>query len=97
MSTLLLTFMSFRRGYETIGLVTLEALAAGTPCRGSGPCVDDYFMGAAGVWTHRPGNERGLRSSILAALNEPRGQGVQLAASFNWGRTAQELLDAYQS
>jgi glycosyltransferase involved in cell wall biosynthesis len=83
--------------YETTGLTTLEALAAGTPCvAGRGPCVDDYFAGAAGVRLHRPGDRRGLRASILDALDEPRGQGRELAARFTWKRTAEELFDAYQ-
>jgi glycosyltransferase involved in cell wall biosynthesis len=81
--------------YETTGLATLEALAAGTPCvAGQGPCVEDYFEGV--VRLHRPGDERGLRANILAALGEPRGHGRELASRFTWRRTAEELLDAYQ-
>jgi glycosyltransferase involved in cell wall biosynthesis len=81
--------------YETTGLATLEALAAGTPCvAGRGPCVEDYFQGR--VRLHRPGDERGLRASILGALGEARGLGRELAAQFTWERTAGELLDAYQ-
>jgi glycosyltransferase involved in cell wall biosynthesis len=83
--------------YETTGLATLEAMAAGAPCvAGLGPCVEDYFAGANGVRLSRPDDERGLRASILAALDEPRGRGRELAARFTWDRTAQELLDAYQ-
>lgn len=83
--------------YETTGLTTLEALAAGTPCvAGRGPCVDDYFAGAAGVWLHRPGDRRGLRAGVLAALDAPRGQGRELAARYPWKRTAEELFDAYR-
>jgi glycosyltransferase involved in cell wall biosynthesis len=81
--------------FETTGLATLEALAAGTPCvAGWGPCVEDYFGGA--VRLHRPGNEQGLRASILGALGERRGHGRDLAARFTWERTAKELLDAYR-
>jgi glycosyltransferase involved in cell wall biosynthesis len=83
--------------YETTGLATLEAMAAGAPCvAGLGPCVEDYFASAEGVRLSRPGDERGLRASILDALDEPRGQGRKLAARFTWDRTARELLDAYQ-
>jgi glycosyltransferase involved in cell wall biosynthesis len=82
--------------YETTGLATLEALAAGTPCvAGRSPCVEDYFGGW--VRLHRPGDERGLRAGILDALDEPRGRGRELAAGFTWERTAEELLDAYRS
>ena len=81
--------------YETTGLATLEALAAGTPCvAGQGPCVEDYFEGQ--VRLHRPGDQRGLRAGILATLDEPRDQGRELAARFTWERTAEELLDAYR-
>jgi glycosyltransferase involved in cell wall biosynthesis len=83
--------------YETTGLATLEAMAAGAPCvAGLGPCVEDYFAGADGVRLNRPGDERGLCASILAALEEPRGRGRDLAARYTWDRTARELLDAYQ-
>jgi glycosyltransferase involved in cell wall biosynthesis len=83
--------------YETTGLATLEALAAGAPCvAGLGPCVEDYFAGDDGVRLNRPGDERGLHASILAALDQPRGQGRELAARFTWDRTARELLDAYR-
>jgi glycosyltransferase involved in cell wall biosynthesis len=80
--------------YETTGLATLEALAAGTPCvAGHSPCVEDYFSASARL--HRPGDKRNLRANILAALNEPRGRGRALAASLTWDRTATEILDAY--
>jgi glycosyltransferase involved in cell wall biosynthesis len=80
--------------YETTGLATLEALAAGTPCvAGQSPCVEDYF--SASVRLHRPGDERRLRANILAALDEPRGRGRALAARLTWDRTATEILDAY--
>jgi glycosyltransferase involved in cell wall biosynthesis len=83
--------------YETTGLTTLEALAAGTPCvAGRGPCVDYYFADATGVWLHRPGDQRGLRARVLDALEAPRGQGRELAARYTWERTAKELLDAYR-
>jgi glycosyltransferase involved in cell wall biosynthesis len=83
--------------YETTGLTTLEAMAAGTPdVAGHGPCVEYYFEHAAGVRLHQPGDQRGLRASILDALEAPRGQGRELASRYTWERTAKELLDAYQ-
>jgi glycosyltransferase involved in cell wall biosynthesis len=84
--------------YETTGLATLEAMAAGAPCiAGLGPCVEDYFAGAEGVRLSRPGDQRSLRASILDALDGPRGLGREMAARFTWDRTARELLDAYQN
>jgi glycosyltransferase involved in cell wall biosynthesis len=83
--------------YETTGLTTLEALAAGTPCvAGRGPCVDYYFEDAPAVRLHRPGDQRGLRDSVLEALEAPRDQGRELAARYTWERAAQELMDAYR-
>ena len=81
--------------YETTGLATLEALAAGTPCvAGHSPCVEDYFASSARL--ARPGNERKLRANILAALDEPRGRGKALASRLTWTRTAMEILHAYK-
>jgi glycosyltransferase involved in cell wall biosynthesis len=80
--------------YETTGLATLEALAAGTPAvAGRGPCVEDYF--GDHVRLHAPGSIRQLRRAIIRALDGPTGSERELAASFSWERTAKELLDAY--
>jgi glycosyltransferase involved in cell wall biosynthesis len=80
--------------YETTGLATLEALAAGTPAvAGRGPCVEDYFGNH--VRLHAPRSIGQLRRAIRRALEGPTGRERELAASFNWDRTAKELLDAY--
>jgi len=80
--------------YETTGLATLEALAAGTPAvAGRGPCVEDYF--GDHVRLHAPRSIRQLRRAITQALEGPTGYEQELAATFSWDRTAKELLDAY--
>lgn len=81
--------------YETTGLATLEALAAGTPCvAGRSPCVEEYFEG--NVELSDAGDVDGLRAAIEAVLlRGPRGDERQHAASFNWDRTAEELCHAY--
>jgi glycosyltransferase involved in cell wall biosynthesis len=80
--------------YETTGLSTLEALAAGTPVVvGRSPCVDDYFSGCA--YVANPGDVHDLRAALMRALAGPRGNERERAASFNWDRTARELLEAY--
>lgn len=81
--------------YETTGLATLEALAAGTPCvAGRSPCVEEYFAGA--VELADAGDVRGLRAAIDSVLRRgPTGRERDVAASFSWERTAKELCDAY--
>lgn len=80
--------------FETTGLSTLEALAAGTPAvAGRGPCVDEYFAGHA--YLHDPADITELRAAVERALMEPRGRGRALAERLSWDRTAEELVAAY--
>jgi len=82
--------------YETTGLATLEALAAGTPAvAGRGPCVEEYFRECAAL--HDPGDLRGLRAALHRALATPRGTGLDAARRLSWDRTAAELLAAYET
>jgi glycosyltransferase involved in cell wall biosynthesis len=81
--------------YETTGLSTLEAMAAGTPVVvGRGPCVEEYF-GGCGSFVD-PKNVREIREAIVAALGRPRGCERRMARSYSWERTADELLRAYE-
>jgi glycosyltransferase involved in cell wall biosynthesis len=80
--------------YETTGLATLEALAAGTSAvAGKGPCVHEYFGDS--VVLVDPQSPRDIRSGILRALNLPIGGERAKAAQFSWSRTARELIEAY--
>jgi glycosyltransferase involved in cell wall biosynthesis len=82
--------------YETTGLSTLEALAAGRPVVvAGGPCVREYFDGCASFC--RPGSIRSIRRAVEQALEGPRGCELERARAFSWDRTAAELLDAYAS
>lgn len=80
--------------YETTGLATMEAAAAGTPVVvGRSPCVEDYFSDCAEF--AGPASIAELRAAIGRALDRPRGSGRDVARRFSWDRTAEELLDAY--
>lgn len=81
--------------FETTGLATLEALAAGTPCVvARSPCVEEYFSGH--VEMADAGNVAALREAIEAVLiRGPRGDEQDHAGRFTWHRTAEELCRAY--
>lgn len=80
--------------YETTGLATLEAMAAGTPVVvGYNPCTAEYVGDCA--WMHPPGSVRKLRGAIREALEGPRGCEQEVARRFSWDRTATQLLQAY--
>jgi glycosyltransferase involved in cell wall biosynthesis len=80
--------------YETTGLSTLEALAAGRPVVVSGgPCVEEYFEGCARFCN--PESIRSIRRAVLDALEGPFGCERERARSFSWDRTARELVDHY--
>jgi len=80
--------------YETTGLSTLEALAAGTAVVvADGPCEREYFADCA-AFCH-PASVRSVRRAILRALAGPVGCEREVARRYSWDRTARELLDAY--
>jgi glycosyltransferase involved in cell wall biosynthesis len=80
--------------YETTGLSTLEAMAAGTAVViGRGPCVEEYF-GGCGSFVD-PKDVKEIRQAILAAVGKPRSCEREMARSYSWERTARELLAAY--
>ncbi|HEX3426906.1 MAG TPA: glycosyltransferase [Acidimicrobiales bacterium] len=82
--------------FETTGLATLEALAAGTPCVvGRGSCVAEYYGTA--VRSVDPNNYRDIRRGILEALDRPTGSEAATAHRYPWTRTGQELLAAYEA
>ena len=55
--------------YETTGLSTLEALAAGRPVVVSGgPCVEEYFAGCARFCN--PGSIRSIRRRLNSISSE---------------------------
>jgi phosphatidylinositol alpha-mannosyltransferase len=90
-------------GFESQGIVLLEAMAAGLPI------VASNIEGYASVLTHGvegllalPGDEAGIAAAILDLLgDEPRRQrmaeqGRLRANDFGWPRVAQQVLSYYE-
>jgi len=82
--------------YETTGLVTLEAMAAGTPVVvADWDPQREYFAGCAEFCT--TWSVRSVRRAILRALEGPTGREVELARHYSWDRAAAQLIEAYEA
>jgi glycosyltransferase involved in cell wall biosynthesis len=80
--------------FETTGLVTLEALAAGTPVVvDNGPCPLEYFSGCAA--TCDPADVRSIHRAIASAAQKPLGCERARARRFSWDNTAEDLIYIY--
>ena len=90
-------------GFESQGIVLLEAMAAGLPI------VASNIEGYAGVLTHGvegllvlPGDEAGLAEALLQLLSDARlrrkmaQQALRRAQTFSWGRVSQQVLSYYE-
>ena len=90
-------------GFESQGIVLLEAMAAGLPI------VASNIEGYAGVLTHGvqgvmalPGDEEGLADALLQLLRDPAArrhmaeQGRRRAQEFSWQRVSQQILSYYE-
>ena len=90
-------------GFESQGIVLLEAMAAGLPLVASN--IDGY----AGVFTHGvegllvlPGDEAVLADALLELLSDPERrrsmaeQGQARAQEFGWERVSQQILSYYE-
>ena len=88
---------------EGFGLVTLEALACGTPVVGS--AVDglrEALEGLDRTMLVRPGDHQALADRLLGVLqgHEPapsRARCREYAEGFTWERTASEVMEIYRS
>lgn len=96
-------FCAPNTGFESQGLVLLEAMAAGLPV------VASNIEGFAAVVTHGvegllvlPGDAGGLASALLELLDDPERrrrmaeQGRQRAREFSWQRVSQQILSYYE-
>jgi phosphatidylinositol alpha-mannosyltransferase len=96
-------FCSPATGFESQGIVLLEAMAAGLPI------VASNIEGYASVLTHGvegllvlPGDEEGLADALLQLLADPdrrrhiAEQGRRRAQEFTWQRASQQILSYYE-
>jgi glycosyltransferase involved in cell wall biosynthesis len=80
--------------FETTGLATMEALAAGLPAvAGRTACVQEYFEGRAALIP--PAEIGAFRNAIELELARGVGRGRDVIERYSWDKTAQQLLDAY--
>jgi phosphatidylinositol alpha-mannosyltransferase len=96
-------FCAPNTGFESQGIVLLEAMAAGLPL------VASNIEGFASVLTHGiegllalPGDEAGLADALLELLDTPAArarmaeQGRRRVEEFSWDRVAQQILSYYE-
>jgi phosphatidylinositol alpha-mannosyltransferase len=96
-------FCAPNTGFESQGIVLLEAMAAGLPL------VASNIEGFASVLTHGiegllalPGDEAGLADALLELLDAPAArarmaeQGRRRVEEFSWDRVAQQILSYYE-
>ncbi len=96
-------FCAPNTGFESQGLVILEAMAAGLPI------VASNIDGFAGVLTHgvegvlvRPEDAQALSSALLDLLRDPAlraemaAHGRERAGHFSWDRVSQRVLSYYE-
>ena len=96
-------FCSPATGFESQGIVLLEAMAAGLPI------VASNIEGYAGVLTHDiqgllvlPGDDAGLADALLQLLGDASQrkrmakEGRRRAQEFSWQRVSQQILSYYE-
>ena len=96
-------FCAPNTGFESQGIVLLEAMAAGLPI------VASNIEGFASVLTHSvqgllvlPGNEVSLADALLELLDDEPGrrrmgeEGRRHAEDFSWDRVSQQILSYYE-
>jgi phosphatidylinositol alpha-mannosyltransferase len=90
-------------GFESFGIVLLEAMAAGTPTVASNiPGYRDLLEDGREGFLVEPKNERSLAEAIIRILKDPAmqqrmgAQGRAKAPQYSWRQVALRVLDYYQ-
>ncbi|HUV72926.1 MAG TPA: glycosyltransferase family 4 protein, partial [Anaerolineae bacterium] len=90
-------------GFESFGIVLLEAMAAGTPTVASNiPGYRDLLEDGREGFLAEPKNERSLAEAIIRILKDPAmqqrmgAQGRAKASQYSWRQVALRVLDYYQ-
>jgi len=90
-------------GFESFGIVLLEAMAAGTPTVASNiPGYRDLLEDGREGFLAEPKNERSLAEAIIRILKDPAmqkrmgAQGRAKAPQYSWRQVALRVLDYYQ-
>jgi phosphatidylinositol alpha-mannosyltransferase len=96
-------FCAPNTGFESQGLVLLEAMAAGVPI------VASNIDGFAGVVTHgvegllvRPEDPQALAAALIELLRDPErraamaARGRERAQFYSWDRVSQQVLSYYE-
>ncbi len=97
----LASVFAFPSRYEGFGLGPLEAMACGTPVVACDISAMPEVVGQA-AYLVPPNDPRAMAGAILALLNEPehaaylRNLGLARARDFNWRKTAEATLAAYE-
>lgn len=96
------TLFAFPSWYEGFGLPPLEAMACGVPVVASDRGSLGEVLGGA-VCTVAPEDPEGIARALAALLDDEPARralaacGRAQAARFDWGRSAEALLDVYRS
>ncbi len=90
-------------GFESFGIVLLEAMAAGKPTVASNiPGYRDLLEDGKEGFLAKPKNERSLAEAIIRILKDPAmqqrmgAQGRVKASQYSWRQVALRVLDYYQ-
>ncbi len=90
-------------GYESFGMVLVEAMAAGKPVVASAiPGYTEVVKSGAEGLLVPPGDSQALARAIIHLLNNPQlrewmgGMGRRKAARYSWRQIASEVLEYYQ-